>query len=429
MPTLRFTARTVASLKPVGGRQTDFWDVSLSGFGLRVSPTRAVWTLYYRHKGRKRRYTIGRYPDLPLATARRLAKEALHRIGLGADPSAEKQADRATHGDTVQALYDVYKGKASRKKSWSEERRVLERDVLPTWGPQLVKEVTRRDVRALIEKKAETAPVMANRLLSHVSHLLNYALEHEWIDANPAARLPKPGEETSRDRVLSRDELRQLWTALHETMPAKDQTPESGDEPHPNRLTPVMNDAFMAMLLTAQRMGEVCRMRWADVDVAKGWWTVPASDAKNGAEHRVPLTAPVLAMVKARRKAADERKAAKGPVVEPVYVFANRKGTRSIMARAKKAASFLSAGLPFAFRAHDLRRTAATGMAAAGVSRDAIAHVLNHRSVTKSTVTAIYDRYDRDKEKAAALRTWARVVDRIVTPERGQPRRVVSFAR
>jgi hypothetical protein len=89
--------------------------------------------------------------------------------------------------------------------------------------------------------------------------------------------------------------------------------------------------------------------------------------------------------------------------------------------RAKKAASTLSKGLSFALRAHDLRRTAASYMAEAGVDRFHIAHVL-HRSVTHSTVTAIYDRYRYDKEKRTALETWARLLESIVKPV-GQLRR------
>ena len=83
--------------------------------------------------------------------------------------------------------------------------------------------------------------------------------------------------------------------------------------------------------------------------------------------------------------------------------------------RAKKAAAILcKGGVSFHFRAHDLRRTAASYMGEAGVDRFHIAHVLNHRSVTHSTVTAIYDRYRYDKEKRAALEKWAEVLSGIV---------------
>src|SRR5262245_27156126 len=94
-----------------------------------------------------------------------------------------------------------------------------------------------------------------------------------------------------------------------------------------------------------------------------------------------------------------------------------------VLDRAKKAAAILcKGGVSFHFRAHDLRRTAASYMGEAGVDRFHIAHVLNHRSVTHSTVTAIYDRYRYDKEKRAALETWAGVLTSIV----GRPARAAK---
>ena len=112
---------------------------------------------------------------------------------------------------------------------------------------------------------------------------------------------------------------------------------------------------------------------------------------------------------------------------DAIYVFPGRKKATSVAARAKKAASSLSRGLPFTFRAHDLRRTAASGMAAAGVPREHIAHVLNHRTVTFSTVTAIYDRYHYDAEKRAALDRWARVLLGTVAGKRGRQTSVLTF--
>jgi hypothetical protein len=96
------------------------------------------------------------------------------------------------------------------------------------------------------------------------------------------------------------------------------------------------------------------------------------------------------------------------------YVFSNHRST-CVVDRAKKAAAVLcNGGVSFHFRAHDLRRTAASYMDEAGVDRFHIAHVLNYRSVTHSMVTAVYDRYRYDKEKRAALEKWAEVLAGIV---------------
>jgi integrase len=96
-----------------------------------------------------------------------------------------------------------------------------------------------RDVRELVEEKAQTAPIQGNRVLERISALFTFAVDQDWIEANPAWRIKKPGQERTRDRVLTRDELRELWPALHDI------------------------DAFLVMLLTAQRCGEVCQIRTA----------------------------------------------------------------------------------------------------------------------------------------------------------------------
>ncbi len=396
MATQNLTVRSIEGLKP-GRTRYEVFDALTPGLAIRVTPSgHKSWVLLYRHRGRLRRLTLGRYPDRGLAGARKEALNARGRILDGADPATEKHDERATYGDTVEALYELYKKATEKKRSWPEQRRIFENEVLPAWRHRRVQDMTRRDIRMLVDRKAETAPIMANRILARVSRLFSFAVERDWIEANPALRIVKPADEKSRDRVLSRDELRELWAALHQTE-AKD-----ANGKRLPRLSQTLNDAFIVMLLTAQRCGEVCKMQWRQVDMATGWWTIPADVSKNEDPHRVPLTAPVLEVFQRRRFGADDR-----------YVFSNHRHS-CVSARAKKAASTLSKGLSFDFRAHDLRRTAASYMGEAGVDRFHIAHVLNHRSMTHSTVTAIYDRYRYDKEKRAALKTWAKLLEEVV---------------
>jgi integrase len=164
---------------------------------------------------------------------------------------------------------------------------------------------------------------MANRILSRISAMLTFAMEQDWIESNPAWRIRQPGEARSRDRMLSRDELRELWAALHETE-AKNE-----DGTRKPRLSQTLNDAFLVILLTAQRCGEVCKMEWRDVNVDTGWWLIPGDVSKNNDPHRVPLTSMVLDILgrRARAKSPDDR-----------YVFSNHRQT-CVAARAKKGRS------------------------------------------------------------------------------------------
>lgn len=158
-------------------------------------------------------------------------------------------------------------------------------------------------------------------------------------------------------------------------------------------------------------------MQWREVDLATGWWMIPGNRLK---ESRSPSRAVDYAGSRGAPAPAVRRR-------RQVRVL--KSWAHCVSARAKKAASTLSKGLSFAFRAHDLRRTAASFMGEAGVDRFHIAHVLNHRSVTHSTVTAIYDRYRYDKEKRAALEAWSKSLEDIVKAESQTKAQLPIFAR
>lgn len=275
--------------------------------------------------------------------------------------------------------------------------------------------IRRADVRELVNAKAVDAPVMANRLQAHVSHLLNYALDLEIIDANPAARLKKTPTR-SRERVLSRDETAALWAyVLDETLPDRGSSPGWSE---------TMRDLFAVLLATGQRLGEVARMKWADVDLAQRWWSLPATATKNARAHRVPLSAPVVSILTRRRPEKDEA------VTRQVYALSTIDGS-NIYDRSRKAMAALcrafvtkdddgkaiKGGAWDDVRAHDLRRTVATNLGELGTAPHVISAILNH---TDGSITAVYNRFKYDVEKRQALERWAARMAAIASDKRGQ---------
>lgn len=403
----KLTARTVATLKPKAARYHVF-DADTPGLALRITPQGTkTWVFYYRHAGKLRMLTFGPLSQkLGLAEARIRALNARTDVADFLDPGAEKAEAKLDAASTVAKLVALYKADpaVNGKRSWAEECRVLDKDILPTWGDRPVKDITRADVRALVTAKAtgdedtKGAPVMANRLLAHISHLLNYALDLDLLDANPAARLPKLPV-ASRERVLTRDEVRALWRYVTkgELPKAAPDTP-ADQVPTPPGWSEAMRDLFAVLLLTGQRLGEVARMKWADLDLRAAWWTLPASATKNGQAHRVPLAKPVVALLKRRRPDADEDAA------RQVYVFSTIPGT-NLYDRAKKAMASLTGAWHWQdARAHDVRRTVATGLGELGIAPHIISAILNH---TDGSITAVYNRFKYDAEKRAALDKWA----------------------
>jgi integrase len=231
------------------------------------------WVVVYRHSGRLRWYTLS--GNLGLADARKEASKVLRDAALGKDPASSVKAARLA--DTFGELAEQYMDRHAKvhKRSWREDRRALDRDILPRFKNLKAKDVRRADILALIDTIVERgAPVLANRTLEMVRRIFNWGIEKEIVEANPCVAI-KPVPESSRDRILSEAEIRGLWAAL-------DAAPTHAGA------------RFKLQLLTAQRPGEVRQMRWVDVDDDGGWWTILAGLSKNKLAHRVPLTAAAL---------------------------------------------------------------------------------------------------------------------------------------
>jgi integrase len=318
---------------------------------------------------------------ITLARARELAADRLFEVRQGGDPSREKREAREAENDTFGALCGAYieRHARPRKRSWKRDRSMLRNQTPGSWKHRPAPEISRREIRRLIEEKGERHPIQANRLRALLHKVFAFALERELVEFNPVDGTPRPGVERSRDRVLTPEEIREFWTAT-----------EAMDTP--------MRAWWRLRLVTAQRAAEVNSMRWEDLDLDGRVWTVPEGVVKNKLSHRVPLSDLAMEIVR-------ELQVVRG---EP-YVLAGARGKRQQGEAAKT--------IPVNnFRGHDLRRTAASLMASAGVPRLHIGKVLNH---AEQGVTAVYDRHGYDEEKRVALETWERKLLSILEPGEG----------
>ena len=401
----------VRAAKP-GPRPIDIRDGDEPGLILTVLPSgRKQFTLRYRHSGKQRRLVLGDFPALTLSRARDKAAREKISVKDGRDPVVERRTARAPREDTIQALADEYLTRHARphKKTAAADERALEHDVLPAWRDRPVGSITRRDVRKLLDRIVDRdAGVQANRTLALVRRMLNFAVDHDWIDSNPAARFARPTKESSRDRVLTDDEIRQLWrlltrpTARHEK-PApgrRSARVADGDDP----VCPVSATVaalWQFQLATACRGGEAQHLQWGDLDLKAKLWLLPASKAKTSTARVIALNTVALAVVKAQPRGQADG-----------YVFAASSGGPAVVA-AKRATRQIKRALGFDVRAHDLRRTAATKMAELGVSHEHVARALGH-APGGPAATRVYDRHAYVPEMRAALATWGRALQRLV---------------
>ena len=394
------TSKSIEAFKPDPAKRLEIADPALSGLYLVVQPSGVKsWALRYRYGGKPRKLTLGRWPVMGLANARIAASEAIEAVEHGKDPNSAKKASKAaqlqaqlTERDKVKTLVAQYaRLHLANLKTGHHVKRELERHVVAAWGDRDIHDITKRDVIDLLDGIAESGRVVtANRVRAYLNKFLNWCVERDALTASPALGVKQAAKEKSRDRVLSDDEIRWLWTACD----------QQGQ--------PWGHFAKM-LLLTGQRVGEVVNM--TDAEVVGDLWHLAAERTKNGRAHDVPLSEAVRGVLDGVERIESEAG----------YIFTTN-GTsplqgyfkgRNHVANAMIKVAADEAGEPVDiphWTWHDLRRTAATGMARLGIPVRVTEAVLNHVSGTGGGIVGVYQRHDYADEKRAALDAWARLV-------------------
>lgn len=323
------------------------------GLYLRVHPTGTKTFVFRSQAGGATWTALGTYPTLSLAAAR-LQAANFKTGGVVTVAAAAKE-----HYERI-----LLKQYARPDIPWDR----IKRDVLPTWGERLLGAITRKDVTTLLQKIVDRgSPVAANRTLSDIQHLFDYAVQRGWLDTNPASGVTRRvigGQEKSRERAL----------ALHE-IGAFCQRLRSWRSSAGNHL------ALALLLTTGQRATEVLRVSQADI--AGCWWTIPKERTKSRRAHKVYLSPQSRAILRAAFT-----------TLGPTPFTSDHRALSRAVARLKFDPPFTP---------HDLRRTFASHLADAGIAPHVIEKCLNHQM---EGVMAVYNRAEYLEDRKKAWRLW-----------------------
>lgn len=287
--------------------------------------------------------------------------------------------------------------------------RILEVYVVPEWRGRGANEITRADIQELLDKvydrrvvfegRTYGGPVAADNVLAQVRSLLNWHSRAENYMPPDFRELAKNDPKTlKRDRILTDDEIRALWTATK----GKD----------------TYHCVVRALLLSGQRRDEIARMAWSEID-ADGVWILPAERSKNKKAHALPLPDDLRKIVKGqpRHPECDLIFTRNGSSAIGDWDKCKKRLDAAILLDLKKAATArgddpAKVNLP-EWRLHDLRRTARTLMSRARVPGEFAERVLNH---SQDIIRDTYDLYAYTPEKRQALEALADLIQRIVNP-------------
>jgi integrase len=389
------THRSIEALRP-DAEPYRVKDMKCTGLAIRVAPSGLLtWDLAFRISGTRvfKRLSLGRFPEVGLDAARARAGELTRAARAGNDLLELELAARAEQSSrmTVGKLIDLYVKRrvAGRLKS----ARVIEGRLRRALAPLLERytdEIRRRDMRELLDEVADrNLKVEADKRRNTIGTMFRWAISQDFATIDPTAGLASYGAETSRDRVLSGEEIGKLWPWLASAgVPADCQ------------------DVLRLELALGARCGEIAGMVADEIDTAKWLWTLPAERSKNAKARVTPLVGIARNILEAKLES-----------VKRGLLFPTETGKPSTSSHIGQMLLHRKGLLPIAaFTSHDLRRSAATMMVELGISLDLVAAVVGHEAGGRDTRTLVrhYVRTDLIERKRAALEIWDRHLAAII---------------
>jgi integrase len=382
--TKKLTAKTIENLRP-GSQRREISDGG-SGLYLVLQPSgHKAWAVRYRVGGRPAKLTLGPWPRLTLAAARKGAADALHELDQGRDPAAARKDAKfkadAARANTLAAIATEYlKREGGKLRTLDQRVSILDRLILPVLGARPIADIKRSEIVRLLDGiEDRNGQRMCDVALGVLRRVMAWhaTRSDDFVPPIVKGMARQNAAEHRRSRILDDDELRRLWAATADGQP--------------------FSNLVRFLLLSACRRNEAAAMRWTEV--ANGVWTLPASRSKTKTEIVRPLSKVAQAVLAAQQRDTE-------------WVFTTTRTGPLKQFAAPKVKLDAVAGLS-GYRLHDLRRTSRSLLSRAGVNPDIAERCLGH---ALPAIRATYDRHRYLDEMVHAFEALATLIERIVNP-------------
>lgn len=400
--TVVLNVRKLESLRPAPGEErTEYWDVGLPGFGVRVAASgRKTFTIRYVLHGKRYRRDLGVYGDTAdsyvdvRTEARRIITEAHNDRDPFISSTLLKQADVTTFaGLCAKYLEDPAPGRKGRALSEATRAgmsRIIAKELVPAWGPRNPNSIQPEEIEAWVRGVAsgagrkKAAPYLANRSFDYMAMVYSWAIRRRLMRYTPFVGLEKPFAEQKRARTFNNDELRRLFEALKKA---------------PKQIAGL----WLLLFYTGNRLRETLKMEWSWIDGEKKYLVLPGTVTKNKRDHLVPLVPQALKLLEMLKQLANGSP----------YVFPGPTG--SAMNWVQKACDRIMRNAEIDDgRHHDTRRVLQTNMAELRVPPHIVDMVINHAIKGAPKSRQHYDTHHYIPEKREALTQWVRRLTRIL---------------
>jgi integrase len=389
---MKFIDTYIKNLKP---ETTWFEKIESSGLGIRVMPSgNKSWFYRFSINGKRQKMSLGKYPGIGLKQARELHAKALCLKEQGINPvehaQLEKLKEENTFAKLVVSWYENYAVK--HRKQARPIKYQIDSDIIPLLGDMELEKIQTRDITSALDKVVQRgAPIHANRILSTIKQVLNYAVSRGNLQHNPAGNIRTRdigGIEKPRERVLNPEEVKIIWKFLESELC---QMSESA------RL------AIKIMLLTGVRTGEIRLAQWHQFNFEQSLWTIPPEHSKGAITVKVHLSELTKKILYQHKEASDS------PFVIP-GITSDVPLSKDALPRAIKRIQN-RVGIP-EWTAHDLRRTFATQLGESlNIDPVVIEKCLGHKM---PRIMATYNKNEMLPQRKEALDAWANHITKLL---------------
>lgn len=362
-----FTKKIIEGLDIPPEKWTDYRDSENHFLRIRVYATGRK-TFYYVRKiaGKVSWIKLDTFPEMSVYQARTRCAELSGEYARGNDPTRERKQTKETRLKDLFELFMSLHSRPHKKRTRDDE--CIFRVHLKGLADKAAYEITTEVITRLHNRiGTESGKTIANRTLALVKSMFNFGLKNGYFEGNNPGMGVRMFKEQSRERFLNADELKRFFIALEDPKTAPD-----------------MRDFFTLSLFTGARRGNVQSMKWGDLDLESGVWTIQGGESKSGDLMRVILSEEAIEILTRRRSWIGENS---------IFVFPSRGKTGHLMEPKKAWTDLLTRAGIENLRIHDLRRTLGSWQAATGASLPVIGKSLGHKN---QSTTAIYARLNLD---------------------------------
>lgn len=364
------------------------------GLYLEISPAGGKWWRYkYRIEGKEKRLSLGTYPDTSLAEARERHAEARKQVAAGIDPSTHRQAEKAAGCERAANSFEVVAREWLGKQSWVEKYKVkiaawMDNDVFPWLGKRPIADLTAPDFLKVARRVEERGAIeSAHRIMQNCGQIMRYAIATGRAERNPVADLKGALTTPTKKHHAAITDPGQLGGLLR----AIEGYAGDASTRAALRLAPLV---FL-------RPGELRHAEWAEIDLEKGEWNIPADKMKMRQPHLVPLSTQAIEILKEMQPLSHHRQ----------YVFpGGRSPKRPLSDNAITAALRRMGYDKETVTTHGFRATARTLLdEELGWRPDFIEHQLAH--AVRDPNGRAYKRTAHLAERRKMMQAWADYLD------------------